>query len=162
MFDDLSDQLALDVLEHPLSGQGFDVDTVMGKWVRIAGALAIAATSHRPRRIQSGARDGPTLADGYGLDPVAARLRAAQIVAAALGWRIFEDYLIEAGELEAVPVETFAPNWLARRAARRDAMAFATGPERPHTSKPSVPRARDLRPWVSARPIDLNVYIRAS
>ena len=44
VFDDLSDQLASTVLEHPLSGQGFEADTVMGKWVRMAAALAIAAS----------------------------------------------------------------------------------------------------------------------
>jgi hypothetical protein len=45
-----------------------------------------------------------TIVDGYGLDPIAARVRAAQIVAMAIGWRVFEDYLVEAGELDEVPV----------------------------------------------------------
>jgi len=36
----------------------------------------------------------------------AARLRAAQIVAAALGWRIFETYLVDAGGLGDVPLDT--------------------------------------------------------
>ena len=107
VFDDVSEQLARAVLEHPLSGQGFGADTVMGKWVRIAGALAIAGqplagrTEFNP--VVAMAR---TLVDGYGLDLQAARLRAAQIVATALGWRIFEEYLIAAGELGAVPIET--------------------------------------------------------
>lgn len=43
VFDDLSSQLASAVLAHPLSGQGFGPDTVMGKWTRLAGALAIPA-----------------------------------------------------------------------------------------------------------------------
>ena len=42
VFDDLSAQLAAAVLAHPLSGQGFGPDTVMGKWTRLAAALAIA------------------------------------------------------------------------------------------------------------------------
>jgi AcrR family transcriptional regulator len=86
VFDDLSDQLARAVLEHPLESQGFEADTVMGRWVRIAGALAISGR-HPP------GRDGfnpvlamaDTIVDGYGQDPQAARLRPAQIVAAALG-----------------------------------------------------------------------------
>ena len=40
--EDLSDQLARMVLDNPLSGQGFEADTVMGKWVRMAAALSIA------------------------------------------------------------------------------------------------------------------------
>ena len=35
VFEDLSGQLAGEVLAHPLEMQGFDVDTVMGKWVRV-------------------------------------------------------------------------------------------------------------------------------
>ncbi len=36
VFDDLSAQVSAAVLEHPLSGQGFGADTVMGQWARIA------------------------------------------------------------------------------------------------------------------------------
>jgi hypothetical protein len=93
------------VLENPLSGQRYDVDTVMRKWVRIAGALAIAG---RPLAGRSGFNPvlamARSLMDGYGLDDQAARLRAAQIVAVALGWRVFEEYLVAAGG--AVPLET--------------------------------------------------------
>ena len=110
VFDHLSDQLARAVVENPLSGQGFEPDTVMGKWVRVAGALVIAGRGRveAERRVQPGAGDGQTLEEGYGLDPRAARLRAAQIVAAALGWRIFEAYLIEAGGLERRPARDAA------------------------------------------------------
>ena len=41
---------------------------------------------------------------GYGLAAGAARLRAAQIVAAVRGWRILGDYLVRAGGLEAIPL----------------------------------------------------------
>ena len=107
VFDDLSRQVADAVLEHPLEGQGFDTDTVMGKWVRLAAGFAISGN------LPSGANDfnpvlamAKTLMEGYGLDATAARLRAAQIVAQALGWRIFENYLVAAGELEVVPLTT--------------------------------------------------------
>ena len=107
VFDDLSDQLVEAVLEHPLEGQGFDTDTVMGKWVRLAGALAISGNlpAEQPgfNPVLAMAK---TLKDGYGLDAQAACLRAAQIVAQALGWRIFEDYLVVAGELEALSLTT--------------------------------------------------------
>jgi len=131
VFQDLSDQLAHAVQENPLSGQGFTADTVMGTWVRIASALAIAG-----RPLVAHARFNPvlamanTLVDGYGLDPQAARLRAAQIVAAALGWRIFEEYLIEAGELEALPLETLREE-LACSARRLGATPWPSPPDPP-------------------------------
>ena len=109
MFDDLSYQLADAVLEHPLAGQGFDTDTVMGKWVRLAAALAISGDLLAERSdFNPVLAMAKTLMDGYGLDAQAARLRAAQIVAQALGWRIFEDYLVVAGELEAVSLHDLA------------------------------------------------------
>ena len=107
VFDDLSAQLALLVSEHPLEGQGHGTDTVMGKWSKVATALVIRGRTLAGRQgfnpVQAMA---DTLGDAYGLDPLAARIRSAQIVATAIGWRIFEDYLVEAGELDEVPVAT--------------------------------------------------------
>jgi len=129
VFEDLSDQLARAVLEHPLSGQGYDADTVMGRWVRVAGSLAIAGrplagrTTFNPVRAMA-----TTLEDGYGLDPQAARLRAAQIVAAALGWRIFEEYLVAAGELEEVPLATLREE-LVHSARRLGATPWPSPPD---------------------------------
>ena len=70
-----------------------------------------------------------TLKEGYGLDPEAARLRAAQIVAQALGWRIFENYLVVAGDFEAVPLATL-PRGTGplRTSARRYAVAVSARP----------------------------------
>ena len=42
VFAHLSDKVARAVVESPLSGQGFEPDTAMGQWVRVAGALVIA------------------------------------------------------------------------------------------------------------------------
>ena len=107
VFDDLSAQLAAEVLAHPLSGHAFGPDTVMGKWTRLAGALAIAGQPAPHQDLFNPVLAmAKTLQDGYGLEADAARLRAAQIVAMALGWRIFEDYLIDAGQLDTVPLET--------------------------------------------------------
>ena len=97
VFGHVSDQLAQAVEDNPLSGQGFSPDTVMGKWVRIAAALVISGRSLESRRdFNPVVAMAQTLMAGYGLAGEAARLRAAQIVAAALGWRIFEDYLVQA------------------------------------------------------------------
>jgi hypothetical protein len=46
-----------------------------------------------------------TIQDAYVLDATAARVRGAQIVASALGWRLFERYLIAAGDLKDLPVD---------------------------------------------------------
>ena len=90
-----------------MSGQGFSPGTVMGKWVRIAAALVISGRSLESRPdFNPVVAMAETLMAGYGLAGEAARLRAAQIVAAALGWRIFEDYLVRAGGLEAIPLAT--------------------------------------------------------
>ena len=129
VFDDLSAQIAAAVTEHPLAGQGFDADTVMGRWTRVASALVIKG---RPLAGRAGFNPviamAETLVDGYGLDVEAARLRAAQIVAAALGWRIFEEYLVGAGKLEAVPLETLRDE-LARSARRLGATPWPSPPD---------------------------------
>ena len=66
---------------------------------------------------------------GYGMAEEAARLRAAQIVAAALGWRIFEAYLVEAGGLGDVAAADAAGGAGPVRAqAGRHAMALAARP----------------------------------
>lgn len=129
VFDDLSAQLAEAVLEHPLSGQGFEPDTVMGKWTRVAGALVISGRPLAGRgAFNPVVAMAETLVEGYGLDPRAARLRAAQIVAAALGWRIFEQYLVTAGELQDVPLETLREE-LARSARRLGATPWPSPPD---------------------------------
>jgi AcrR family transcriptional regulator len=107
VFDDLSAQLADLVLSNPLSGQGHGPDTVMGKWVRLLDQLVL---EERPVVGRAGFNPvlamAETLMAGYGLDERAARLRAAQIVANGLGWRVFETYLVEAGQLDdiALPI----------------------------------------------------------
>ncbi len=129
VLDDLSRQLAAVVLDQPLSGQGFGPETVMGKWTRVMAAMVIGGQS-----VSGSDRFNPvmamaeTLGEGYGLEPDAARLRAAQIVAAALGWRIFEDYLVEAGELDAVPIAVLRDE-LARSARRLGATPWPSPPD---------------------------------
>ena len=105
-FDHLGRQLAQDVLARPLEGHGFDPDSTMGRWTRIASYLAISGAP------PSGAPPfnpvlalAETIQDAYGLDTTTARVRGAQIVASALGWRLFERYLIAAGNLDDLPVD---------------------------------------------------------
>jgi AcrR family transcriptional regulator len=129
VFHHVSDQLAQAVEEHPLSGQGFSPDTVMGKWVRIAAALVISGRPLESRRdFNPVVAMAQTLMAGYGMAGEAARLRAAQIVAAALGWRIFEAYLVDAGGLGDVPLETLRDE-LARSARRLGATPWPSPPD---------------------------------
>ena len=59
VFDYLSERVSEAVVDNPLSGQGFSADTVMGQWVRVAGALAIGGRPLRePLWLQPGNGDG--------------------------------------------------------------------------------------------------------
>lgn len=104
VFDDLSEQLGSEVIDRPLQQISFEAESVMGRWTRVLSHLVSSGRAPTDEPAFN-----PVLGlmrviqDAYGLDEPAARLRGAQIVASALGWRIFEDYLIAAGSLEAMP-----------------------------------------------------------
>ena len=131
VFDHVSDQVARAVAENPLAGQGFSPDTVMGRWVRIAASLAISGRSLRSRPdFNPVVAMAETLRAGYGMDAQAARVRAAQIVATALGWRIFEDYLVTAGGLGSVPLAALREE-LVHSARRLGATPWPSPPDPP-------------------------------
>ena len=75
-----------------------------------------------------------SLVAGYGLSAEAGQVRATQIVAAALGWRIFEDYLIEAAGLGDVPLEDLRED-LARSARRLGATPWPSPPDPPDVAR---------------------------
>lgn len=129
VFEHVSIQLAEVVEAHPLAAQGFEADTVMGKWVRIAASLSLSGRRlPGPGGINPVAAMAHTLSTGYGVSEDTARLRAAQIVAAALGWRIFEEYLVDAAELTEVPLELLREE-LARTARRVGATPWPSPPD---------------------------------
>ncbi len=131
VFDHVSVQLATAVAENPLAGQGFSPDTVMGRWVRIAASLAISGRALETRPdFNPVVAMAETLMAGYGMDAQAARVRAAQIVATALGWRIFEDYLVTAGGLDAIPLTTLREE-LVHSARRLGATPWPSPPDPP-------------------------------
>ena len=104
VLDDLSGQVAAQVTEIPLGQISFERDSAMGRWTRVLAHFHLTGQDPIPSE-----QLNPMLAlarvtmDEYGMDEAAARLRGAQIVASALGWRLFEDYLIDAAGLDAVP-----------------------------------------------------------
>ncbi len=129
VFDDLSRQLAETFLASPLSGSGFGLDTVGGKWARLVAALVVTG---RPLELGSSFNPVEALADtiveSYGLDARAARLRAAQIVAAGVGWRILEEYLVRAASIEDVPLDELRDE-LIRSHRRQGAAPFPSPPD---------------------------------
>jgi len=129
VFDHLSDRVAEAIRDNPLSGQGFTTDTVMGQWARVAGALAIAGRAPGGRSdFDPVSAMALTIAEGYGLDELSARVRATQIVAAALGWRILEDYLLDAGHLRDIPLQDLRDD-LAHNARRLGATPWPSPPD---------------------------------
>lgn len=101
-FEHLTSQLSEDVLSNPLQGHGFDADSTMGGWTRIAAYLALTGGVPEPGAVNPVRALADTIEEAYGLDNEAARVRGAQILASALGWRIFEQYLLAAGELSTI------------------------------------------------------------
>ena len=156
------DQLAQAVEENPLPGQGFSPDTVMGKCVRIAAALVISG-----RCLESRPDCSPvvamaeTLMAGYGLAAGAA-LRAAQIVAAALGWRIFGDYLVRGWRPGGDPAGEVAGRTGAFRApAGRHPLALAARSSRlrRRAKPPSGACPEDRRLWAAVRLVVMYTFV---
>jgi TetR/AcrR family transcriptional regulator, repressor for neighboring sulfatase len=146
VFDDVSSQLAHELLDQPFEVPTFDRDTTLGRWMAVLNHFV-------HNGVDVGTRAGPfnpvlavaTLAEErYGLDPFDARIRGAQIVAHALGWRLFEAYLVAAGGLESTPIETLRDEYGTTN-RRLGATPLRTGREattlRPVVPEP--PRARD-------------------
>jgi AcrR family transcriptional regulator len=129
VFEDLSERTAELVLQNPLAGQGHGIDTVTGQWVRLLTELVLEGMPVVGRAgFNPVLAMAETLKAGYGLDDRAARLRAAQVVGNGLGWRLFESYLVEAGELDDIPLDVLR-NELARTARRTGATPWPSPPD---------------------------------
>ena len=129
VFDDLSSQLAAAVLEMPLVGQGFGPDTVMGKWSRVAGALVIGGRPIAGRdRFNPVMAMAETLVGGVRAGPRGGSAACGADRRRRAGWRIFEDYLVEAGELEPSPLDVLRDE-LARSARRLGATPWPSPPD---------------------------------
>ncbi len=102
VFEDLTEALAREVIDRPLEQMSFERESVMGRWTIMLTHFAVTD----PDELPMSSEFNPMLAlaqvivENYGLDERSARLRGAQIVASALGWRIFEGYLIMGGQVD--------------------------------------------------------------
>lgn len=106
VMEDLADQVAQDVVDRPLQQQPFDRDSALWRWTRLlvwfsvtGRDLSVVAERNPVRALAEVAHDA------YGIDETAARVRGAQILASALGWRLLEPYLLEAGGLQDIPLQ---------------------------------------------------------
>ena len=107
VFDDLSASLARELTDRPLEQISFERDSTMGRWIAVLHHLVVTGagpdrTTAFVNPVRALAR---VLAENYGAGPAWAAVRAAQIAALALGWRLFERYLITAAGLEPIPVQ---------------------------------------------------------
>ena len=84
-------------------------------------------------------------------------MRAAQIVTAALGWRIFEAYLVEAGGLGEVRLRRWGTSSPGLRAGSAPPLALAARPPDTHAliqpvallGNSGAAQRRDLRPYTA-------------
>ena len=115
VFRDLSSKLAQELLDRPLEQPTFERDSTMGRWTILVSHLVISGVD--PERLEGAFNPVQALAqvleESYGLEPFDARIRGAQIAAHALGWRLFEPYLVRAGDLQSIPIETLRDEYTA-------------------------------------------------
>ncbi|MBX7160989.1 MAG: TetR/AcrR family transcriptional regulator [Acidimicrobiia bacterium] len=103
---DLTEQVAAYAIEHPLEPHGFDWDSTTGRWVKmLLHYVTKGPGMPSPDAFNPVTAIARVVQDQYGLDERSARVRGAQVVGSALGWRIFEPYLVTCGSLDDVPLE---------------------------------------------------------
>lgn len=92
---------------RPLEQISFERDSAMGRWIAVLHHLIVngAGQDRTTASFNPVKALAQVLAENYGAAPAGAAVRAAQIAALALGWRLFERYLIAAGGLESIPLQ---------------------------------------------------------
>lgn len=103
---DLSRQVAQGVVDRPLDQQSFEKDSALGHWTTLLVYFSITGRDLGPtgefNPVQALAQ---VAREAYGIDEEASRVRGAQILASALGWRLLEPYLIKAAGIEDVDID---------------------------------------------------------
>jgi AcrR family transcriptional regulator len=107
VFEALAVEVARDVVERPREQHTFDREAPLGRWLSILAHWML--TGQDTSALLGDANPVQAMAsvivEHNGLEPREARIRAAQIFSSALGWRLFEPYLIAAAGLQDEPVE---------------------------------------------------------
>lgn len=139
VFDDLAAKVVADLEAQPLEAHGFGRDATALQFTVVLSYLAVTGNPHLEVRGPA-ANPVAVLADQivehYGLDAAAARLRAAQVLASALGWRLFEPYLRAGAELDDAGLEAARAD-LVRQHRRTGATPYPTPPD--PTSRRALP-----------------------
>jgi TetR/AcrR family transcriptional regulator, repressor for neighboring sulfatase len=133
VFDELSAKIGREVLERPLEQISFERESPMGQWTRVLLYLASAEEPVERRGFNPVEALAKVIQEEYGLDETTAMLRGAQITASALGWRLFEDYLIAAGDLASFTVQELRDE-LTRSHRRLGATPYPSPPDPPRRS----------------------------
>ena len=105
VFERLSGQVVDYVEANPLEPLEYGRDSMLGRWMTMVAHYTLHEEvpqlgAMNPVRSLAG-----VLETSFGIDARAARLRAAQVTAISLGWRLFEDYLISSTELDDVSLD---------------------------------------------------------
>ena len=104
VFADLSDRAAAEVAGRPDGPLVIAPGSAMDRWTRVAAALVLGGWDLGDQAFEPVRMLADASADTHGVDDLSARVRAAQVMATALGWRIFEGFLVRSGELDDVPI----------------------------------------------------------
>lgn len=138
VFVRLAERLAAEIEARPLASAGFEPDSAVMRWMVVLAHFTITGTEVpevHPNPVEALAQVAQT---HYGLDETSARVRAAQIVGSALGWRMFEPYLCEAAGLTATPIEDLRGDLLLLH-RRAGSMPWPTPDTPPSGAVPSDP-----------------------
>lgn len=139
VFTDLSEQLGREVVDRPLQQISFEAESAMGRWTRVLLHLVLVDDgSELTESFNAVTGLAQVIQESYGLDEEAARLRGAQIVASALGWRIFERYLVGAGDLGGIPIAELRDDLTAMH-RRLGSTPWPSPPDPPTIGPPATP-----------------------
>lgn len=138
VFEDLTDRLVGEIATAPSASRGFEADTVMGQWTRVLTHLVLVdpdtaiEIGRAPVEVLSEAVEGL-----YGQDRDAARLRVAQLMGSAIGWRLFEPYLVAAADIDSMTLDDYRIELT--RTHRRLAATPLPSPPDPPEQRTSAP-----------------------
>ncbi len=105
VFQRLNDQVADYVETHPLEQLEYGRDSPLGRWLAMSTHYALSGQVPPPGEMNPVHSLADVFEGSFGIDHRTARLRAAQVTAISMGWRLFETYLVAAPELDEIGID---------------------------------------------------------
>ncbi len=105
VYDDVAAELAEEIIAHPLQRLRWGVESPAGRWAALLVHHSLEGSGPPLGAPNPVLALATTFEEAFGQDPRSAQMRAAQVTAIALGWRLLEDFLLEAAELPEVDRE---------------------------------------------------------